>query len=71
VARLPVRQMRYPRQPVVRAVGFRSTTRSGLRSADTVPTSEAWEALDKTLEAIDLEALSGFQRGLSWKTDGK
>jgi len=35
------------------------------------PTSEAWEALTKTLEAIDLAALSCFEKGLSWKTDGK
>ena len=34
------------------------------------PTSEAWEALDKTLEAIDLAALSFPQDGLSWKLDG-
>ena len=35
------------------------------------PTSEAWEALVKTLKAIDLAALSSFERLLSWKTDGK
>jgi hypothetical protein len=35
------------------------------------PTSEAWEALDKTLKAIDLAALSCFEKGLSWKRDGK
>jgi len=35
------------------------------------PTSEAWEALNKTLKAIDLAALSCFGKGLSWKIDGK
>jgi hypothetical protein len=34
------------------------------------PTSEAWEALDKTLEAIDLAALSVPSDGLNWKLDG-
>jgi hypothetical protein len=34
------------------------------------PTSEAWEALDKTLEAIDLEALSVRKEGSNWKLDG-
>jgi len=34
------------------------------------PTSEAWEALVKTLKAIDLAALSFSQDGLSWKLDG-
>jgi hypothetical protein len=34
------------------------------------PTSEAWEALNKTLKAIDLAALSCFEEGLSWKLDG-
>ena len=57
-------------RPVVGAVGFRSTTRSDLRSAGTGPTSEAWEALHKTLKAIDLAALSFPSVGLSWKLDG-
>ena len=35
------------------------------------PTSEAWEALNKTLKAIDLAALSFPSDGLSWKLDGK
>jgi len=34
------------------------------------PTSEAWEALDKTLKAIDLAALSFLRDGLNWKLDG-
>jgi len=34
------------------------------------PTSEAWEALGKTLKAIDLEALSFPSDGLNWKLDG-
>ena len=35
------------------------------------PTSEAWEALDKTLKAIELAALSFLRDGLNWKLDGK
>jgi hypothetical protein len=35
------------------------------------PTSEAWEALNKTLKAIDLAALSRFATTLNWKIDGK
>jgi len=34
------------------------------------PSSEAWEALNKTLEAIDLPALSYTEKGFSWKRDG-
>ena len=34
------------------------------------PTSEAWEALNKTLKAIDLAALSCLSDGLNWKPDG-
>jgi len=34
------------------------------------PTSEAWEALSKTLKAIDLAALSVPTDGLKWKQDG-
>ena len=34
------------------------------------PTSEAWEALNKTLNAIDLAALSFPRDGLKWKLDG-
>jgi hypothetical protein len=34
------------------------------------PTSEAWEALYKTLKAIDLAALSFPNQSLSWKLDG-
>ena len=34
------------------------------------PTSEAWEALNKTLKAIDLAALSFPSDGLNWKLDG-
>ena len=32
--------------------------------------SEAWEALNKTLKAIDLAALSFLRDGLNWKLDG-
>ena len=34
------------------------------------PVSKAWEALYKTLKAIDLAALSFPNDGLSWKLDG-
>jgi uncharacterized protein (DUF934 family) len=34
------------------------------------PTSEAWEALNQTLKAIDLVALSFPSDGLNWKLDG-
>jgi len=34
------------------------------------PTSEAWEALNKTLKATDLAALSFPSDGLDWKLDG-
>jgi|HubBroStandDraft_4_1064222.scaffolds.fasta_scaffold04010_3 hypothetical protein len=34
------------------------------------PTSDAWEALNKTLEAIDLAALSFPSEGLNWRLDG-
>jgi hypothetical protein len=34
------------------------------------PTSEAWEALNTTLKAIDLAALSFPKDGLNWKLDG-
>lgn len=34
------------------------------------PTSEAWEALNKTLKAIELAALSFPRDSLSWKLDG-
>jgi hypothetical protein len=34
------------------------------------PTSEAWEALNKNLKAIDLAALSFPKDSLSWKPDG-
>jgi hypothetical protein len=33
------------------------------------PTPEAWEALNKTLKAIDLTALSFPSDGLDWKLD--
>jgi hypothetical protein len=32
--------------------------------------SEAWEALNKTLKAIELAALSFLRDGLNWKPDG-
>jgi hypothetical protein len=34
------------------------------------PTSEAWEALNKTLKATDLAALSFPNGALNWKLDG-
>jgi hypothetical protein len=34
------------------------------------PTSEAWEALYKTLKPIDLAALRFFETRLSWKLNG-
>jgi hypothetical protein len=34
------------------------------------PTSEAWEALNKTLKAIDLAALSFPNDGPNWKLVG-
>jgi len=34
------------------------------------PTSEAWEALDKTLKAIDLAVLSFPSDDLNWKLGG-
>jgi len=34
------------------------------------PTSEAWEAFDKTLKAIDLAALSFPSDDLTWKLGG-
>ena len=34
------------------------------------PTSEAWEALNKALEAIELAALRFLADALSWKPDG-
>ncbi len=34
------------------------------------PTSEAWEARNKTQKAIDLEALSFPDDGLNWKLGG-
>jgi hypothetical protein len=34
------------------------------------PTSETWEALNKTLKAIDLAALSFPGEGLNWKLNG-
>ncbi len=34
------------------------------------PTSEAWEALYKTLKVIDLAALSFPGEGSNWKLDG-
>ena len=34
------------------------------------PTSEAWEARNKTLKAIDLAAFSFSSDGLNWKLDG-
>jgi hypothetical protein len=35
------------------------------------PTSEAWEARNKTLKTLQLAALSKLEIGLNWKMDGK
>jgi hypothetical protein len=35
------------------------------------PTSEAWEARNKDLKALELAALSRFDEALNWKTNGK
>jgi hypothetical protein len=35
------------------------------------PTSEAWEARNKNLKALELAAFNSFGEGLSWKIDGK
>ena len=35
------------------------------------PTSEAWEARNKNLKALELAALSSCGFSLNWKTDGK
>ena len=40
------------------------------RATGIEPGSEAWEALSKTLKAIDLAALSFPGDGLNWKLDG-
>jgi hypothetical protein len=34
------------------------------------PTSEAWEALNKTLKTIELAALSFLSDSLNWKLNG-
>jgi hypothetical protein len=40
------------------------------RAMEIEPTSEAWEALNKTLKATDLAALSFPNDGLNWKLGG-
>jgi hypothetical protein len=52
--------------------GVRTTESSSFmeRAMGIEPTSEAWEALYKTLKAIDLAALNFFEKRLSWKLDG-
>jgi hypothetical protein len=40
------------------------------RATGIEPVSEAWEALNKTLRAIDLAALSFPSDSLNWKLDG-
>jgi hypothetical protein len=40
------------------------------RAAGIEPASKAWEALNKTLKAIDLAALSFPSDGLNWKPNG-
>jgi hypothetical protein len=47
-----------------RGVGFLE------RAMGIEPTSEAWEALNQTLKAIELAALSFPSDGLNWKLDG-
>jgi len=48
------------------------TASTGLmeRAMGIEPTSEAWEARNKTLKVIDLAALSFLSDGLNWKLDG-
>jgi hypothetical protein len=52
--------------------GVRTTESSGIleRAMGIEPTSEAWEALNKTLKAIDLAALSFPSDDLNWKLGG-
>jgi hypothetical protein len=52
--------------------GVRTTESSRFleRAMGIEPTSEAWEALDKTLKAIDLAALSFPSDDLNWKLGG-
>jgi hypothetical protein len=40
------------------------------RATGIEPVSKAWEALNKTLKATDLAALSFPNGGLNWKLDG-
>src|ERR1700756_1554777 len=53
--------------------GVRTTESSEVmeRAMGIEPTSEAWEALNKTLKAIDLAALSVWERGLQLETKWK
>src|SRR6266481_7721273 len=56
-----------------RVQGKRRGCVSSLESAAAMgsePTSDAWEALDKTLKAIELAALSFPSDGFNWKLDG-
>jgi hypothetical protein len=61
-----------PARVITRAKKFGPIESSGFmeRAMGIEPTSEAWEALVKTLKAIDLAALSFPQEGLSWKLGG-
>jgi hypothetical protein len=54
----------------VRACSDDRGYRSLERAMGIEPTSEAWEALSKTLKAIDLAALSFPGDGLNWNLDG-
>ena len=41
------------------------------QSSVPLPASEAWEARNKTLKALELAALSKFEVDLNWKMNGK
>ena len=45
-------------------------SRKVARAMGIEPTSEAWEALNQPLKAIELAALSFPSDGLNWKLDG-
>jgi hypothetical protein len=49
---------------------FGPYTRFMERGMGIEPTSEAWEALNQPLKAIELAALSFPSDGLNWKPDG-
>jgi len=45
-------------------------SRKVARAMGIEPTSEAWEALNQPLKAIELASLSFPSDGLNWKLDG-